>query len=62
VAQSVAQHPACSSRPGPVPVALGLDPFYEKYLDGNDIPVVSSSKVTLEPVADRTGLASDSYS
>jgi len=30
---------------GPVPEALGLDPFYQKYVDANGIPVVSSQRV-----------------
>ena len=30
---------------GPVPEALGLDPFYKKYVDANGIPVVSSERV-----------------
>lgn len=30
---------------GPVPGSLGLDPFYQKYVDANGIPVVSSEKV-----------------
>jgi len=29
----------------PVPPALGLDPFYRKFVDANGIPVVSSGKV-----------------
>jgi hypothetical protein len=29
---------------GPVPEALGLDPFYQKYVDANGIPVVSSER------------------
>lgn len=31
---------------GPVPPALGLVPFYKKYLDGDGIPIVSSEKVS----------------
>ncbi|HYN21471.1 MAG TPA: RICIN domain-containing protein [Thermoanaerobaculia bacterium] len=31
---------------GPVPPALGLAPFYKKYLDGDGIPIVSSEKVS----------------
>jgi hypothetical protein len=30
---------------GPVPPALGLAPFYKKYLDGDGLPIVSSEKV-----------------
>lgn len=29
----------------PPPASLGLDPFYEKYLDADGLPIVSSSKV-----------------
>jgi hypothetical protein len=35
----------CGSGPGSVPPALGLDPFYSKYLDAGGVPVVSSSQV-----------------
>ena len=40
--------PTPSAVPGslfPPPDSLGLDPFYEKYLDADGLPVVSSSKV-----------------
>ena len=30
---------------GPVPAALGLDPFYRKHADAFGIPIVASAKV-----------------
>ena len=30
---------------GPVPVSLGVDPFYQKHVDAMGIPVLASSKV-----------------
>ncbi len=33
---------------GPVPLGLGIDPFYEKYLDADGIAIVSSGKVADE--------------
>jgi hypothetical protein len=38
----------CSATPTLPPAALGLDPFYVKYLDGYGTPVVSSAKVSDE--------------
>ncbi len=37
-----------SIRPVAVPASLGLFPFYKKYMDANEIPVVSSEKVNDE--------------
>lgn len=42
---------ACDVRPTLPPPALGLDPFYVKYLDGYGTPVVSSDKVSDEALA-----------
>jgi hypothetical protein len=36
----------CDGIPSTVPGALGLDPFYAKYLDGYGTPVVSSAQVS----------------
>lgn len=50
-AQHMGSHTAfagCSATPIAPPVALGLDPFYVKYLDGYGTPVVSSAKVSDE--------------
>jgi hypothetical protein len=33
----------CDVTPSPPPTSLGLDPFYEKYLDATGIPIVGSS-------------------
>jgi hypothetical protein len=38
----------CDPSPRVPPAALGLDPFYVKYLDGRGTPVVSSAKVSDE--------------
>jgi hypothetical protein len=38
----------CNAIPSKPPSALGLDPFYVKYLDGHGTPVVSSAKVSDE--------------
>lgn len=35
-----------AARPGPVPAELGIHAFYQKYLDANGIPIVSSGKVS----------------
>ncbi|MCD8179181.1 MAG: glycoside hydrolase family 97 protein [Tannerellaceae bacterium] len=37
-----------NSRPGPVPSGLDIASFYEKYMDADGIPIVSSSKVSDE--------------
>ncbi|MEW4447802.1 glycoside hydrolase [Qipengyuania sp. JC766] len=40
---------ACAADPlPPPPAALGLDPFYQKHLDADGIPVVSSTRVSDE--------------
>ena len=40
--------PTASPALGPPPALLGLEPFYQKYLDAGGIPVVSSSDVSDE--------------
>jgi hypothetical protein len=49
--QTMGSHAAfagCSATPTPPPAALGLHPFYVKYLDGYGSPVVSSANVSDE--------------
>ena len=37
--------PTLAARPLPPPPSLGLDSFYEKYLDADGLPIIASSKV-----------------
>ena len=43
--QVVAQNPVGRSTPRKPPAEMRLDPFYEKYIDADGIPIVSSRKV-----------------
>jgi len=38
----------CNRKPAPPPAGMGADPFYQKYLDGQGIPVLASARVTDE--------------
>jgi hypothetical protein len=42
----------CAGTPAPPPAALGYDPFYGKYLDGDGVPVLSSPAVDDQAVVD----------
>lgn len=41
----ITEDPSLDAHPTAVPTALGIDPFYKKYLDADGIPVVSSNNV-----------------
>lgn len=50
---------SCASALPPPPEALGIDPFYDKYMDAGGIPIVASDQVADEALRDARAMIAD---